>query len=160
MLNVSDPGEGGGWKLDVTIWSGESPQPQEQFSNLVSLRSVSSSLVQVLSSQFNKFKQTALLSDSPAVPSASAVRCDEAALAVITVNSSTQNAGSQRLMGAVQLYSLSQQPTSRASRYHAPPGSRSLPLSASIFAEIPHFPPPAACSPTPQTVLRITLFNI
>ena len=82
MLNVSDPGEVGGWRLDVTIWSGESPQPQEQFSNLVSLRSVSSSLVQVLSSQF---KQTALLSDSPAVPSASVVRCDEAALAVIAV---------------------------------------------------------------------------
>ena len=85
MLNVSDPGEVGGWRHDVTIWSGESPQPQKQFSNLVSLRSVSSSLVQVLSSQFNKFKQTALLSDSPAVPSASAVRCDEAALAVIAV---------------------------------------------------------------------------
>ena len=50
MLNVSDHGEVGGWRLDVTIWSGESPQPQEQFSNLVSLRSVSSSLVQVLSS--------------------------------------------------------------------------------------------------------------
>ena len=67
MLNVSDPGEGGGWKLDVTIWSGESPQPQEQFSNLVSIRSVIISL-KVLSSQFNKFKQTALLSDFPAVP--------------------------------------------------------------------------------------------
>ena len=38
------------------------------------------------SSQFNKFKQTALLSDSPAVPSASVVRCDDAAaLAVIAV---------------------------------------------------------------------------
>ena len=85
MLNVSDHGEVGGWRLDVTIWSGESPQPQEQFSNLVSLRSVSSSLVQLLSSQFNKFKQTALLSDSPAVPSASVARCDEAALAVIAV---------------------------------------------------------------------------
>ena len=85
MLNVSDPGEVGGWRLDVTIWSGESPQPQKQFSNLVSLRSVSSSLVQLVSSQFNKFKQTALLSDSPAVPSASVVRCDEAALAVIAV---------------------------------------------------------------------------
>ena len=82
MLNVSDPGEVGGWRLDVTIWSGESPQPQKQFSNLVSIRSVSSSRP---SSQFNKFKQTALLSDSPAVPSASAVRCDEAALAVIAV---------------------------------------------------------------------------
>ena len=85
MLNVSDPGEVGGCKLDITIWSGESPQPPEQFSNLVSLRSVSSSLVQLVSSQFNKFKQTALLSDSHAVPSASAVRCDEAALAVIAV---------------------------------------------------------------------------
>ena len=84
MLNVSDPGEVGGWKLDVTIWSGESPQPQEQFSNLVSIRSVSSSLVQLVSSQFNKFKQTALLSDSHDVPSASAVRCDEAALTLIT----------------------------------------------------------------------------
>ena len=82
MLNVSDPGEVGGWRLDVTIWSGESPQPQEQFSNLVSLRSVSSSRP---SSQFNKFKQTALLSDSPAVPSDSVVRCDDAALAVIAV---------------------------------------------------------------------------
>ena len=85
MLNVSDPGEVGGCKLDITIWSGESPQPQKQFSNLVSLRSVSSSLVQLLSSQFNKFKQTALLSNSPAVPSASVARCDEAALAVIAV---------------------------------------------------------------------------